>query len=307
MTKAGGRRSDDGHTAENPGFAFFLNLGFTLIEIAGGFYTNSVAILADAVHDTGDSVSLGVSWWFQRLSRKESDATFTYGYRRFSALGALITGIVLLAGVAFILWRTVPRVLNPEPVNAPIMIVFAVLGVLVNGAAALKLRGGSSLNESVVSWHLLEDVLGWLAVLLGSVATTIRSVPILDPLLSIGVSLFVLWNVVGKLRRVLKVFLQEAPASFSRETFERDVSALPGFQSVHHAHAWSIDGDNHVLSAHVVMARNTERQKIVESKQRIVAMIADQPFEHTTIEVELEGEPCSAWPEQADSRAHRQS
>ena len=277
----------------NLGVAFALNLGFTLMEIVGGVYTNSVAILADAVHDTGDTVSLGLAAYLQRLSRRRSDASFTYGYRRFSVLGALITGLVLLVGIGFVLWQTVPRLLNPEPVNAPIMVALAVIGVLVNGAAVLRLKGGSSLNERVVSWHLLEDVLGWMAVLAGSVAMTIWGVPILDPLLSILVSLFVLWNVARKLRQVLTVFLQHAPASFDREDFERRVTKMPNVRSLHHTHAWSIDGDAHVLSMHVVMDRDADRRDIVDVKQRIVEALAEQPFEHISVDVELEGEPCA--------------
>ena len=284
---------DDHQASGNLGVAFALNLGFTLVEIAGGVYTNSVAILADAVHDTGDTVSLGLAAYLQRLSRRRSDASFTYGYRRFSVLGALITGLVLLVGIGFVLWRTVPRLLDPEPVNAPIMVALAVIGVLVNGAAVLRLKGGSSLNERVVSWHLLEDVLGWMAVLAGSVAMTFWGVPILDPLLSILVSLFVLWNVARKLRQALTVFLQHVPASFDREEFERHVTNLPKVNSVHHTHAWSIDGEAHVWSMHVVMDREADRRDIVEVKQRIVEELVGQQFEHISIDVELEGELCA--------------
>lgn len=160
-----------GHEHEasrNLGIAFLLNLAFVGIEIGGGLWTNSIAILTDALHDTGDTLSLGLAWYLQRLSGRRPDAKFTYGYRRFSSLGAFVTGVVLIVGLAIVGWNAIQRLLLPEPVNAPGMLGIAVAGILLNGLAAWKLHGGHSLNERIVSWHFLEDTLGWVAVLLGS-------------------------------------------------------------------------------------------------------------------------------------------
>ena len=175
--------------------AFFLNLGFTIVEIIGGLLTNSIAILSDALHDAGDTASLGLAWYFERVSERGRTSRLTYGYKRFRLLGGLITGLLLIAGLAFVLWKAVGRLISPEPVNAPGMMVLAVIGILVNGAAVLRVRKGTSLSEKVVSWHLLEDTLGWGAVLIGAGIMAIWDLPIIDPILSIGISLFVLWNV----------------------------------------------------------------------------------------------------------------
>lgn len=171
---------DHSHAHDGAGnlkVAFLLNLGFTIIEIAGGFWTNSIAILTDAVHDSGDCISLGFAWYLQKISSRERTSTYTYGYRRFSVLGALITGLVLLAGLTFILWNAVKRLISPEEVLAPGMIALAVIGVVMNGAAVLRVRKGESLSEKVVSWHLLEDTLGWIAVLIGALIMTFRTGP----------------------------------------------------------------------------------------------------------------------------------
>ena len=282
-----------GDGANNLGTAFFLNFGFTLLEIVGGLLTNSVAILADAVHDAGDSLSLGISWYLQKLSKKGPGASFTYGYERFSTLGALITGVVLLGGLGFVLFRAVPRLFNPEPVQAPGMIALAVIGIVVNGAAVLKTRQGHSLNEKVVSWHLLEDVLGWVAVLLGSIVMTIWDVPIVDPLLSIGISLFVLFNVARKLIKVGQVFLQSAPENFDLGEFQRRVVQMPLVTGTHHTHSWSIDGERHVLTTHIVMDAGATREDVVTVKRRVRELLEEHDFEHLTVEVELEGEECS--------------
>ena len=183
------------HSEGNIKIAFFLNLGFTIVEIIGGLYTNSLAILSDALHDLGDSLSLGLSWYFQRLSKKGSTKKFSYGYKRFSLLGAIINSIVLVVGSIFILSKAIPELFNPEETNAQGMLYLAILGVVVNGAAVFKLRKGKSLNEKVVSLHLLEDVLGWVAVLIGSIVMIYFDLPFVDPLLSILISIFVLYNV----------------------------------------------------------------------------------------------------------------
>lgn len=272
--------------------AFLLNLAFTVVEVGGGFWTNSVAILADALHDGGDCAALGIAWYLQKLSRKQPNQGFTYGYGRFSTLGALITSAVLIAGLAVMLWHAIARLTAPQEVYAPGMILIAVLGVLANGAAVLKTRGGTSLNERMVSWHLLEDVLGWAAVLVGAIAMSIWHLPILDPLLSIAIAAFVLWNVVRTLRKVGAVFLQHAPSSFDAPEFQRRLAALPGVVSSHHTHTWTIDGEHHVLSLHVVMEKDATRDDVVAVKRAIRTDLTGRDFEHVTVDVELAGEEC---------------
>lgn len=276
------------------GLAFLLNLSFTLLEIAGGLWTNSVAILADAVHDSGDCLSLGIAWYLQRVSRRGSDAHFTYGYQRFNVVGALITGVVLTAGIGFILWKAVPRIFSPEEVYSPGMMALAVVGILMNGAAFLRLRGGTSINERVAGWHLLEDTLGWVAVLAGGVALYFGGPSVIDPLLSVGISLYVFWNVLKNLRQVMHVFLQRAPASFDVGKFEERVSELPNVRSLHHTHVWTLDGEHHVLTTHIVMAPGSSREDVLRLKHEVRTLLEGQPFTHVTVDVEMEDEPCLA-------------
>lgn len=280
------------HGEKNLKTAFLLNLLFTLIEIVGGLYTNSIAILSDALHDAGDCLSLGMSWYLQRVSKREADSTFTYGYQRFSPLGALLTGTVLLVGMVIILFQAVPRLMNPEPVQASGMIALAVIGIVVNGLAAWKSSKGSSLNEKVVSWHLLEDVLGWIAVLLGSIAIKVWDLPVIDPILSIGISLFILLNVGRNLGAVARVFLQGAPDGFKMEAFVADAYRIPMVRSIHHSHSWSLDGESHVLTLHLVMDSQTSRDHIGRAKREVHELVDNFNFVHVTIEVELEGESC---------------
>jgi len=271
---------------------FFLNLTFTIIEVAGGLWTNSIAILADAVHDFGDCVSLGVAWYLQKLSARIANNSFTYGYRRFSMLGSLVTGGVLVAGLIFVLSSALERLASPEAVYAPGMLGMAVIGIVFNGVAVWKLSGGQSMNEKVVRWHLFEDVLGWVGVLIGAGIMMTWNLPIIDPILSILLSLFILWNVIRNLKISFGYFLQQVPASFDSEKFTGDLHRLDGVVSSHHTHCWTLEGEHHVFSTHVVMQRSTSREAIYQMKQSILDLLEDGSFEHITIEVELEGERC---------------
>lgn len=280
------------HETGNIKVAFFLNLAFTIIEIIGGFWTNSMAILSDALHDLGDSLSLGVSWYLQNYSKKGPDYKFSFGYSRFSLLGALINSIVLLGGSVLILSRAIPRIFNPEPVNAKGMIAFAVLGIFINGAAVLRLRKGKSLNEKVVTWHLLEDVLGWVVVLIGSIILNFKDLPIIDPLLSMGITIYILYNVVKNLKKVMNVFLQGVPEDISIEEIEKLVEEKTEALSVHHTHIWTIEGERNMLSTHVKIPDNYNSEDIINLKKNIRKLLKEKNIEHVTIEMEYETEEC---------------
>jgi cobalt-zinc-cadmium efflux system protein len=280
------------HESGNIKVAFFLNLAFTIIEIIGGFWTNSMAILSDALHDLGDSLSLGVSWYLQNYSKKGPDYKFSFGYSRFSLLGALINSIVLLGGSVLILSRAIPRIFNPEPVNAKGMIVFAVLGIVINGAAVLRLRKGKSLNEKVVTWHLLEDVLGWVVVLIGSIILSFKDLPIIDPLLSMGITIYILYNVVKNLKKVMNVFLQGVPEDISIEEIEKFLEEKTEALSVHHTHIWTIEGERNMLSTHIKIPDNYNSQDIINLKKDVRKLLSEKNIEHVTIEIEYETEEC---------------
>lgn len=284
---------DDYHRKQNHiKAAFFLNFSFTIIEIFGGFWTNSMAILADALHDLGDSISLGIAWYLERYSKKKPDQYYSFGYARFSLLGALINSMILIGGAILILSRAIPRVLNPEPINPKGMIVFAIIGITINGIAVLRLRKGSSLNEKVVSWHLLEDVLGWVAVLIASIVLMFVDFPIIDPVLSVLISLFVLYNVYKNLKMIMNVFLQGVPTHLSVSDIEKHISEHSGIKSAHHTHIWSMDGEKAFLSTHIVLPSDLSRDEVTTIKNEVKQMLNQNGIAHVTIEIDTEGEYC---------------
>ncbi len=273
--------------------AFFINLTFAIIELVGGMYTNSMAILSDALHDLGDSLSLGIAWYFEKLSKRGRSKTFTYGLKRLSLLGALLNALILVVGTVIILYHAIPRLLEPQAPDIQGMMWLAIAGVIFNGWAIFKIRSGKSLNEQLVQMHLWEDVLGWLAVLIGAIVMRFVDAPFIDPLLSIGIAIFLLYNVYGKLKVTLRVLLQGTPEHFDLKAIEQEIVALPEVVEVHDCHVWSMDGDYIVLTLHLVLSEDhsLQTQSIIKGKVRSIA--SKHKIDHATIEFEAEDEFCA--------------
>lgn len=273
-------------------WAFFLNLGFTVVEFIGGYLTNSTAIMADAVHDLGDSLSIGSAWILNRVSRREANSTFTYGYQRFSLFGAVINAVVMVAGSLWVLSEAIPRLFTPVMPIAEGMMALAVLGVVVNGYAAFRLSKGTSLNERMLNWHLLEDVLGWVAVLVVAIILMFVDWPILDPLLSIGFTLFILVNVLKLLWESLRIFALSSPDQALFNDIEKSLNGLEAVSRIHDLRLWSLDGEQHVMSVHVEMQGAMASDQQVALKASIANALEPFKLAHTTVEIEWPEEAC---------------
>jgi cobalt-zinc-cadmium efflux system protein len=280
------------HASGNIKVAFFLNLGFTVVEIAGGLLTGSTAILADAVHDLGDCFALAQAWYFENISVTSSSARYTYGYKRFSLLGALISTIVLLTSSLFVLVKAIPRILEPRHPDAGGMIILAIIGVAVNGIAMARLSKDKGMNARVVALHLLEDVLGWVAVLVVAVILFFWDVPVLDPLLAILITLYILGGVIKNLRAMVPVFLQAVPAEVDLAQITREIEALEHIHALHHAHIWSLDGVHSVFTAHLEVDSVLDGERYMQLKEQIRELVERHGLYHSTVEIEYPGEAC---------------
>ncbi|MEG1572752.1 MAG: cation diffusion facilitator family transporter [Bacteroidales bacterium] len=280
----------DGNS-KNISLAFFLNLGFAIFEVFGGIYTHSLAITSDALHDFGDSISLGVSWYFEKISKRPPSQKFSYGLKRFSLVGAIINSLVLLTGSIIILIATIPRLFNPQVSDAKGMFVFAIIGIVINGYAVLRLQKGKSLNAKVVSLHLLEDVLGWIAVLLGSILMYFFNIPIIDPILSLAISLFILFNVFKNMKSVMTIILQGVPEGVELAMIEKALKEIPGVHSIHDLHIWSMDNEYTILSVHLVSSTAQGENKVKQEARELLKNQFD--ITHATIEIEALGEECN--------------
>ena len=280
------------HASGNIKLAFFLNLGFAAVEIVGGIVTGSTAILADAVHDLGDSFALGQAWYFEKVSLGKSNPRYSYGYKRFSLLGALISTVVLLTSSLFILLQAIPRIFAPNHPNAGGMILLAVAGVTVNGFAMARLSKDKGMNSRVVALHLLEDVLGWVAVLVVAVILYFWDVPVLDPVLAVLITLYILGGVVKNLRAMLPVFLQAVPPELDLAVITREIEQLQNIHAVHHAHIWSLDGVHSVFTAHLELNILLDVEEYMQLKDEIRKLVERHGLYHSTVEIEYPGEAC---------------
>ena len=273
--------------------AFALNAFFTVVELVGGLMTNSMAILADAVHDLGDTLAIGSSLFLESYAQKGRSRTYSFGYKRFSPLGALINGIILLAGSTVIVVETIPRLIRPEPVDAQGMFYLAILGVLMNGAAVWKLRRERhSLNQRTVMLHLMEDALGWIAVLVGSIVLLFTDLYWIDPLLSLGIAVYILWNAFKNLRQVLKIFLQATPENVDTEAIREQIRSLDSIMDVHDLHVWTLDGNYHVLTAHLVLPDNRRIHELAAVRAEVHQLLTQHQIDHITLQLEIAGEAC---------------
>lgn len=272
--------------------AFWINTLFAVIELVGGFYTNSVAILSDALHDFGDSLSLGLAYVLQRKSLRARDDSYSYGYKRFSLVGAVVNAVILIVGSVFIIQESVARLANPVQPDARGMLAIAVLGLVANGIALLRLRRGKSLSERVVALHFVEDVLGWIAVLIGSVVMLFADVPVLDPILSIGIAVFILYNAYRNLRQSFRIILQGIPENVDVESVRQKILEVPGVTGMHDLHTWSMDGQYNIMTVHVTV-REEDFPRSNTIKKEIRKRLSKMNIQHLTIETELEGDPCA--------------
>jgi cobalt-zinc-cadmium efflux system protein len=271
-------------------FALILNLTFTIIEIVGGLWTGSVAILADAVHDLGDSVALGLALYLERKAMGKPSLRFTYGMKRLSLLSAFILGLILVLGSLGIIIECIQRLIEGAQVpHAQGMFYLALLGVAINGIAALRLKGGQTHNERILSWHMLEDMFGWLAVLAGAVVLHFWQLPWLDPALGLMVALYIGWNGGRNLLRTLAVFLQGRPPEVDAGSLRLKLKAVPGVRDIHDLHVWSLDGAHHVVSLHAVVETH-DTSGVLKGKIRLITK--EFGAVHTTIETETPLEDC---------------
>ncbi len=274
-------------TEKNILLAFILNFAFSIFEFFGGIFTGSVAILSDAVHDIGDAASIGASYFLEKKSKKQPDEKYTYGYARYSVIGSVITTLILLFGSVMVIYNAILRVINPVEINYDGMIIFAVVGVFVNFGAAMLTREGDSLNQKAVNLHMLEDVLGWVVVLVGAVVMRFTDFYIIDPLMSIGVAVFILVNAIRNLKEALDLFLEKTPHGIDVCEIKEHLAKIEGVLDVHHIHVWSMDGQTGYATMHVVAEGDFH-----ELKEKIREELLEHGISHATLEFEDKGEHC---------------
>lgn len=276
-------------TEKNILVAFILNVSFSIFEIIGGIFTNSISILSDAVHDFADAISIGISYFLEKKSKHKPDENYTYGYARYSILGAFITTTILTIGSSLVVIGGINRLFNPEEINYNGMIIFAILGLVVNSIAAYSTREGDSINQKAVNLHMLEDVLGWVVVLIGSILMKFTDISLIDSIISILVALFILYHAFSNFKRILDIFLVKTPQGLSVTELKSHLSNITGVIDIHHMHLWSLEGTNNYATMHVV----TNTKTVNKLKQSIRQEMSEHGICHVTIEIETPKEQCT--------------
>ena len=276
-------------TERNILVAFILNISFSIFELIGGLFTNSVSIMSDAVHDLADAISIGISLILEKISKKKPNEEYTYGYIRYSVFGALITTTILTVGSILVIIGGVNRIINPRIINYDGMIIFAIFGVVINFMAAYFTKEGDSVNQKAVNLHMLEDVLGWVVVLIGSILMKFTDISIIDSIMSICIAIFILINAFKNLKNILDLFLEKTPKNISIKNLKNDLLKIKDVVDVHHVHVWSMDGISNYATMHVVTKsdnQQTLKNKIKKELKKIGII-------HTTVEIECTKEKCN--------------
>lgn len=271
-------------TEKNILIAFILNIAFSIFEFIGGIFTNSIAILSDSIHDLGDAISIGVSYFMERKSKKHADNKYTYGYIRYSVLGGVITTTILLVGSILVIIGAIKRIINPVIVNHSGMIILAIIGVVLNFIAAYVTREGDSINQKAVNLHMLEDVLGWVVVLIGAIIMNFTDIKIIDSIMSMGVAIFILINSLKNLKKILDLFLEKTPEDIDIERLKKHLLEIKGIDDIHHIHVWSIDGYQTLATMHIV----TKSKDVTKIKKEIREELEEHNICHAILETEDE-------------------
>ena len=263
--------------------AFFLNLTYAIVEfIAGGVFGSS-AVLADSIHDLGDAITIGISAFLETISNREEDNRYTLGYKRFSLLGALVTSIILMIGSVLVILENIAKIFHPQPVNDEGILWLGIIAITINILSSLVVGKGKTKNESILTLHFLEDTLGWVAVILMAIVLRFTDWYILDPLLSLVISFFILSKVFPRFWSTLKIFLDAVPEGVETGDLEKDLEALTNVKSVNQLSIWSMDGLENNAIIHICIK---DWEKIMETKEAVRQFLEERGVQNITIEVD---------------------
>jgi len=274
------------NSIKNIFIAFILNLFFSIFEFFGGVFTNSVSIMSDAIHDFGDAISILISLILEKKATKDEDQDYTFGYLRYSILGALFTSTILLVGSVVIIFSAIKRIINPLEVDSDGMLLLAVIGVIINLIATKITSNSNNLNERTVSLHMFEDVLNWVCVLIGSIIIKFTNFYIIDPILSLLVAIFIFVNVFKKFKDIFDILLEKKPLKIDVSKIKQSLLEIQEVEDVHHLHIWTIDGITNYITLHVCVDGNILCRQLNEIRKQINHRLNELDISHSTIQFE---------------------
>lgn len=280
-------------TPENIKIAFLLNLAFSIVEAIGGILTNSISIISDSLHNLGDSITIGINYIFEKKSKKLSNKEYSYGYLRYTMLGSLIASFILLVGSVIIIYNVVPRLIKPLSVNYDAMIIFGIFGLLINLYATIKIMRSKD-KDKKINTHMIEDTIIWLFILTGSICIKVFDLVIIDPILSLLIAVYILYQVYKYMKNIYNIFMEKVPKNVKIDEIKKDIESNENIDNVHHIHIWSMDGVNNYMTAHIHLNKILNEEEIIKTKNDVKNKLKEDKINHITLEVEYFNEKCDS-------------
>lgn len=280
-------------TPENIKIAFLLNLAFSIVEAIGGILTNSISIISDSLHNLGDSITIGINYIFEKKSKKLPNKEYSYGYLRYTMLGSLIASFILLVGSVVIIYNVVPRLIKPLSVNYDAMIIFGIFGLLINLYATIKIMRSKE-KDKKINTHMIEDTIIWLFILTGSICIKVFDAVIIDPILSLLIAVYILYQVYKYMKNIYNIFMEKVPKNVKIDEIKKDIEENENIDNVHHIHIWSMDGVNNYMTAHIHLNKVLSEEEIIKTKNDVKNKLKEDKINHITLEVEYFNEKCDS-------------
>ncbi len=280
-------------TPENIKIAFLLNLAFSIVEAIGGILTNSISIISDSLHNLGDSITIGINYIFEKKSKKLPNKEYSYGYLRYTMLGSLIASFILLVGSVVIIYNVVPRLIKPLSVNYDAMIIFGIFGLLINLYATIKIMRSKD-KDKKINTHMIEDTVIWLFILTGSICIKVFDSVIIDPILSLLIAIYILYQVYKYMKNICNIFMEKVPKNVKIDEIKKDIEENENIDNVHHIHIWSMDGVNNYMTAHIHLNKVLSEEEIIKTKNDVKNKLMEDKINHITLEVEYFNEKCDS-------------
>ncbi len=264
----------------NTKITILFNLTFSILEIIGGFLTNSISIISSAIHDFSDSITVCLENLFNKKSKQKPNNKYSFGYSRYKLIGKFFTSILLLITSGIIIYFAINRIKNPLNINYDGMIIFSIFGILLNAYVAYKLK-----NDKENNYNTMIDVYGWLIVLISSILIKLFKIFIIDPVVAIIMALYMLYQTYKYLNEIFIAIMEKVPVALNIDKIQNDIIINnSNIKEIDNLNIWSIDNKNIYFSGHIILNENLDYKKIIELKNNIKKYLNEQNINHITLE-----------------------
>ena len=271
--------------------ATFLNLVITIVEIAGGILSGSLALLSDALHNLSDTFATFIAYLATLIGKREANQKKTFGYKRLEILAALINAVILIVMSVFLVREAWLRLQDPAPIDSMIMLVVGMIGLLANLYAVLILRkdAGKSINVKAAYIHLIGDSLSSVVVILGGVMIRIFKIDWIDPVITVLISIYIIRSGFLILKQSVNILMQSAPEHLDLSQIKFRVEQVPEVQNIHHIHSWMLTDQEVHMEAHVELKNDLRLSQVKLIHETIEHFLRkDFGIAHITLQFEFE-------------------